>query len=86
MARKERSNFLQQQGITKYELARVLGARALQLSMGAPPLLKVTVDNSLIEIARRELEAGMLPVIIRRKMPDGEIQDVSLREVMKRSE
>lgn len=54
--------------------------------MGAPPLLKVTVDNSLIEIARRELEAGMLPVIIRRKMPDGEIQDVSLREVMKRSE
>ena len=86
MARKERSDFLQQQGITKYELARVLGARALQLSMGAPPLLKVTVDDSLIEIARRELEAGMLPVIIRRKMPDGEIQDVSLREAMKRSE
>ena len=86
MARKERSDFLQQQGITKYELARVLGARALQLSMGAPPLVKVTVDDSLIEIARRELEAGMLPVIIRRKMPDGEIQDVSLREAMKRSE
>jgi len=86
VARKERSDFLQQQGITKYELARVLGARALQLSMGAPPLVKVTVDDSLIEIARRELEAGMLPVIIRRKMPDGEIQDVSLREAMKRSE
>lgn len=85
MARKERSDFLQQQGITKYELARVLGARALQLSMGAPPLLKVTVDDSLIQIARRELEAGMLPVIIRRKMPEGEAQDLSLQELMKRS-
>lgn len=85
MARKERSDFLQHQGITKYELARVLGARALQLSMGAPPLLKVTVDDSLIEIARRELDAGMLPVIIRRKMPDGGTQDVSLQEPMKRS-
>jgi len=84
--RKERSSFFQQRGITKYELARVLGARALQLSMSAPPLVKVTADDSLIDIARRELKAGMLPVIIRRKMPDGKIQDVSLRELVKGSE
>lgn len=86
MERKERTNFFQHQGITKYELARVLGARALQLSMGAPPLVKVTVDESLIGIAERELKASMLPVIIRRKMPDGEMQDIPLQDLMKISE
>lgn len=86
MERKERTDFLQELGITKYELARVLGARALQLSMGAPPLLKVTVDDSLIDIAREELEAGMLPVIIRREMPNGETQDISLRDLTKGSQ
>ncbi len=86
MERKERTDFLQQLGITKYELARVLGARALQLSMGAPPLLKVTVDDSLIDIARKELEAGMLPVIIRREIPSGETQDISLRGLTKGSQ
>jgi len=83
LERKERTDFFQQQGITKYELARVLGARALQLSMGAPPLVKVAVDESLIDIAERELEAGMLPVIIRRKMPDGATRDIPLQDLMK---
>jgi len=85
LERKERTDFFQHQGITKYELARVLGARALQLSMGAPPLVKVTLDESLIDIARRELEAGMLPVIIRRRMPDGQMQDVPLQHLMEQS-
>ncbi len=60
---------------TKYERARLIGARALQLSMGAPLLLAFTEADfermrySPIEIAKLELEKGILPISIRRPMP-----------------
>jgi DNA-directed RNA polymerase subunit K len=57
---------------TKYERARLIGARALQISQGAPLLLKLS-DEELrglkfnpIELAKREFEAGVLPLDIRR--------------------
>ena len=57
---------------TKYERARMIGSRALQLSMGAPFLLKLS-DKDLdklkfnpIEIAIQELEAGVLPITVKR--------------------
>ena len=50
---------------TKYELARLIGARALQLSMGAPPLIKVSDEKrSFIEIAEDELEKGVIPLVV----------------------
>lgn len=60
---------------TKYERARIIGARALQLAMGAPLLLKLSVDElkkinySPIEIAKLELEQEILPITIKRPMP-----------------
>ncbi len=60
---------------TKYEKARVIGARALQLAMGAPMLLKFTQEGlgkikyRPVEIAKREFEAGILPITIRRPLP-----------------
>jgi DNA-directed RNA polymerase subunit K/omega len=49
--------------LTKYEVARLIGARALQLSMGAPPLVKVDTEHtSFIEIAEVELEKGVIPL------------------------
>ncbi len=53
--------------LTKYELARVIGARALQLSLGAPPVIKVKESSSFIEIAEKELENGIIPLIVPRK-------------------
>jgi DNA-directed RNA polymerase subunit K len=51
--------------LTRYERARVIGARALQISMGAPVLLE---DDSgePIDIALRELEMGIIPVTVKR--------------------
>ncbi|MCG7848620.1 MAG: DNA-directed RNA polymerase subunit K [ANME-2 cluster archaeon] len=51
--------------LTRYERARIIGARALQISMGAPVLLE---DDSgePIDIAFRELERGVIPVTIKR--------------------
>lgn len=60
---------------TKYEKARVIGARALQLSMGAPMLVKLDekdlekINYSVVEIAKMEFEKGIIPITIRRPLP-----------------
>jgi len=55
---------------TKFEIARIIGARALQLSMGAPLLIKRPKDVfDTTEIARLELESGVLPITIKRPKP-----------------
>lgn len=51
----------------KYETARLIGARALQIKMGAPVLIKVpkNVERPL-EIAELEYSEGVLPLTVRR--------------------
>ena len=54
---------------TRFERARIIGARALQLAMGAPPLLPPkpgTVDP--MDIAIREFERGVLPITVSRML------------------
>jgi len=63
-----------------------VGARALQISMGAPILLEVNEDRSnTIDIALKELESGILPITIRRTLPDGTFQDIPLKWLIKPS-
>jgi DNA-directed RNA polymerase subunit K/omega len=51
--------------LTKYELARIIGARALQLSCGAPPLIKViNKGTSFIEVAQLELDKNVIPLSV----------------------
>jgi DNA-directed RNA polymerase I, II, and III subunit RPABC2 len=70
--------------ITRFEKARIVGARALQISMGAPILLEIneTISNP-IDIALEELEGGILPITIRRTLPDGTFQDIPLKWLLK---
>jgi len=63
---------------TKFEKARILGARALQISMGAPFLVKLN-ENDLedlrfnpIEIAKKEFEVGVIPITVKRPYPISE--------------
>jgi len=57
---------------TKYERARMIGSRALQLSMGAPFLVKLSDDDlkkikyNPIEIAMLELSEGVIPITVKR--------------------
>ena len=63
-----------------------MGARALQISMGAPILVEVSEGFSgPIEIALKELEAGILPITIRRTLPDGTFQDIPLKWLLTES-
>jgi DNA-directed RNA polymerase subunit K len=50
---------------TRYERARIIGARALQISMGAPVLIEVDKKEP-IDIAYAELEKGVIPITVKR--------------------
>jgi len=50
--------------LTKYERARIIGARSLQLSSGAPPLLAVSEQMSPMQISLLELERGVIPLVV----------------------
>ena len=65
--------------VTRFEKARIIGARALQISMGAPILVDAAENTNPIDIAISELEANILPITIRRTLPDGTFQDIPLK-------
>ncbi|MEW6062815.1 MAG: DNA-directed RNA polymerase subunit K [Nanoarchaeota archaeon] len=64
-----------EQKFSKYEIARIIGARALQISMGAPLLIQMgesdfeRINYSPIEIANIEFKAGILPITVKRPLP-----------------
>lgn len=63
--------------LTRFEKARITGSRSLQLSLGAPPLIKVpTRATSSIMLAVEEIEHKALPISIRRVLPNGIYQDI----------
>lgn len=57
--------------MTKYEKARILGTRALQISMNAPVLVDLEGETDPLQIAIKELREKKIPLIVRRYMPDG---------------
>ncbi|HMA05403.1 MAG TPA: DNA-directed RNA polymerase subunit K [Methanomicrobiales archaeon] len=52
---------------TRYERARIIGARALQISMGAPVLIKSERTDPL-EIAIEEFDSEMIPITVKRRV------------------
>ena len=61
---------------TKFEKARIIGARALQIAMGAPFLIKLTEKElkdlrySPLNIAKAEFEKGIIPITVKRPLPE----------------
>ena len=66
--------------LTRFERARIIGSRALQLSSGAPSLIPVSegVSNAIM-MAMSELEQKALPISLRRVLPNGQYQDIPIR-------
>jgi len=70
--------------LTRFERARIVGARALQISLGAPVLVNLSkgiVDP--IDIAIIELNEKILPLTVRRTLPDGTYSDIPLIDLLK---
>jgi DNA-directed RNA polymerase subunit K/omega len=68
--------------LTKYERTRVIGIRALQLSNGAVPMVIVDNIDNVVSIAEKELVEYKMPLIIRRKFPDGTYEDIKVSDMI----
>jgi len=69
--------------LTRFERARIVGARALQVSLGAPILVQLAIDVSdAIDIAIVELNERVLPMTVRRSLPEGTFQDIPLVDLL----
>ena len=67
--------------MTKYEKARILGTRALQISMNAPVMTDASGISDPLEIAMKELRENKIPLLVRRYMPDGSYEDWTVKEL-----
>lgn len=65
--------------LTRFEKARIMGARALQLSLGAPPFIAIPKTARIsLDIAMEELELRVIPITIRRVLPNGDYQNIPI--------
>jgi len=65
--------------LTRFEKARIMGSRALQLSLGAPPFITIPqTANTSLDIAMLELEKRVIPIIIRRVLPNRDYQNIPI--------
>jgi len=65
--------------LTRFEKARIMGARALQLSLGAPPFVDIPENvTTSLQIAMEELDLRVIPITIRRVRPNGDFQNIPL--------
>ena len=66
---------MDRESYTRYERARIIGSRALQIAMGAPYLVKLSDEEleqirySPLRIAELEFEKGVIPLKILRQAP-----------------
>lgn len=75
---------------TKYEKARILGARALQVAMNAPLLVKIDkeqlekINYDALKIAEIEFESGVLPISVKKPFPkrkEGDLKRTKIKKV-----
>ena len=65
--------------LTRFEKARIMGARALQLSLGAPVFIEIPKNaTSSLEIAMEELKQRVIPIVIKRTLPNGDYQHIPI--------
>lgn len=67
--------------LTKYERARILGTRAVQISMNAPVLVAIDGETDPLIIAEKELRERVIPLIVRRVLPDNTYEDWGINEL-----
>ena len=65
--------------LTRFEKARIMGARALQLSLGAPVFIEIPKNaTTSLQIAMEELKKRVIPIVIKRTLPNQDYQIIPL--------
>ena len=62
-------------------MARLVGARTLQISLGAPVLIKTELAEAAA-VAKVEFREGIIPITIKRKMPNNEYTVVEIKKAI----
>ena len=68
--------------MTKYERARIVGTRPLQISLNAPVHVQLDGETDPLEIAGKEWREKRVPFVVRRYMPDGSYEDWGIDELI----
>ncbi|CEG66367.1 DNA-directed RNA polymerases I, II, and III subunit RPABC2 [Rhizopus azygosporus] len=68
--------------MTKFEKARILGTRALQISMNAPVMVELDGETDALVIAMKELREKKVPLIVRRFLPDNTYEDWDVKDLI----
>ena len=77
-----KTNKLSRPYLTKFEKSKILGVRMEQLSRNFPPCIELKGDETIYEIAEKELNNRKIPMIIRRYFPNGTFEDWKLNELI----
>ena len=67
--------------LTRFEVARIISARALQIALGAPVLVKSDKTDA-IELAKEEFRRKIVPITIRRTLPNGEVRLAAIKKAV----
>ncbi|CAO3627633.1 unnamed protein product [Mucor fragilis] len=68
--------------MTRYERARILGTRALQISLNAPVMVELDGESDALVIAMKELREKKVPLIVRRFLPDQTFEDWDVKDLI----
>lgn len=66
----------------KYERARILGTRSINIHHGFPPLVKMEATDHPIDVARKEMAQKKLPAFVRRHFPDSSYEDWNVQDLV----
>ncbi len=64
--------------LSRFEVTRIISARALQLSLGAPAMVKQAKGTTMLDLARIEFDKKVIPISVMREFPDGHIERVEV--------
>ena len=65
--------------LTRFERAKIIGSRALQLSLGAPVFIEIPKNaTTSLQIAMEELKKRVIPIVIKRTLPNQDYQNIPL--------
>ena len=68
--------------ITKFERVRVIGARATQISRGAPSTVNIDGMEDPLEIAEKEFRERKCPLMVVRKYPNGKVEKIAVSDMI----
>jgi len=68
--------------LTRFEVARIIGARALQIFLGAPLLINTDESDPMV-IAEQEFKQMKIPMTIKRPLPDGSKEVIDIKKAIK---